>query len=69
MIRLKALDELAHRLSELLPPGMEDARVDVEKNFRAALHSGAQQHARRAGGGARAPLRGRGGGAVSGRYV
>ncbi|MCG6116996.1 MAG: accessory factor UbiK family protein [Aquimonas sp.] len=40
MIRLKALDDLAHRLSELLPPGLEDARVDLEKNFRAALHSG-----------------------------
>ena len=40
MIRLKALDDLAHRLSELLPPGMEDARADLEKNFRAALHSG-----------------------------
>ncbi len=40
MIRLKALDELAHRLSELLPPGLEDARADLEKNFRAALHSG-----------------------------
>lgn len=40
MIRLKALDELAHRLSELLPPGLEDARADLEKNFRAALHTG-----------------------------
>ena len=40
MIRLKALDDLAHRLSELLPPGLEDARTDVEKNFRAVLHSG-----------------------------
>ncbi|SDD55708.1 hypothetical protein SAMN04488509_103212 [Aquimonas voraii] len=40
MIRLKALDDLAHRLSELLPPGLEDTRADLEKNFRAALHSG-----------------------------
>lgn len=40
MLRLKALDDLAHRLSEMLPPGLEDARVDLEKNFRAALHSG-----------------------------
>jgi hypothetical protein len=40
MIRLKALDDLAHRLSELLPPGLEGARGDLEKNFRAALHSG-----------------------------
>lgn len=40
MIRLKALDDLAHRLSELLPPGLEDARADLEKNFQAALHSG-----------------------------
>lgn len=40
MIRLKALDDLAQRLSELLPPGLEDARADLEKNFRAALHSG-----------------------------
>ena len=40
MINLKSIDELARRLSELVPPGLSDARDDLQKNFRAALQSG-----------------------------
>lgn len=40
MIDLKAIDDLAHRLAGLLPPGLEDARADLEKNARAMLQSG-----------------------------
>ena len=40
MINLKSIDDLARRLSELVPPGLSDAREDLEKNFRAALQSG-----------------------------
>jgi BMFP domain-containing protein YqiC len=40
MIDLKNLDDLARRLSDLVPPGLADARADLEKNFRAALQAG-----------------------------
>jgi ubiquinone biosynthesis accessory factor UbiK len=40
MIDLKNLDELARRLSELVPPGMAQAREEMTRNFRAALQSG-----------------------------
>ena len=40
MINLKSIDELARRLSDLVPPGLSDARDDLQKNFRAALQSG-----------------------------
>ena len=40
MIDFKAIDELARRLSDLVPPGLSEARADLEKNFRAALQSG-----------------------------
>ena len=40
MINLKSIDELARRLSELVPPGLADARDDLQKNFRAALQAG-----------------------------
>jgi len=40
MIDLKAIDDLARRLNDLVPPGLEGARVDLEKNFRAALQAG-----------------------------
>ena len=40
MIDLKNLDELARRLSDLVPPGLSEARADLEKNFREALQSG-----------------------------
>ena len=40
MINFKAIDELAQRLGDLLPPGVEAARADLEKNFRATLQAG-----------------------------
>ena len=40
---LQLVDDLARRLGALLPPGMAEARVDLEKNFRAALQSGLQR--------------------------
>ncbi len=40
MIDFKSIDELAHRLSELLPPGLDQARGEIEKNFRASLQGG-----------------------------
>jgi BMFP domain-containing protein YqiC len=40
MINLKHIDELARRLGDLVPPGLGDARADLEKNFRAALQAG-----------------------------
>jgi BMFP domain-containing protein YqiC len=40
MIGMKALDDLAQRLTDLLPPGMDQARADIEKNMKAALQAG-----------------------------
>ena len=40
MINFKAVDELAQRLSALIPPGVSEAREDLEKNMRAALQAG-----------------------------
>lgn len=40
MINLKAIDDLAQRLSALIPPGMHEAREDIQKNVRAALQAG-----------------------------
>ena len=40
MIDLNHIDELARRLSDLVPPGVEAARADLEQNFKAALQSG-----------------------------
>lgn len=40
MIDFKAIDELAQRLGALLPPGVEEARADLERNFRATLQAG-----------------------------
>jgi ubiquinone biosynthesis accessory factor UbiK len=40
MIDFKAIDELAQRLGALLPPGVEEARLDLERNFRATLQAG-----------------------------
>lgn len=40
MIDLKNLDDLARKLSELVPPGLKDARADLEQNFRATLQAG-----------------------------
>lgn len=40
MIDLKAIDDIARRLSELVPPGLRDAGQDLEQNFRATLQAG-----------------------------
>lgn len=40
MIDLKAIDDLARRLHELVPPGLKDARADLEQNFKATLQAG-----------------------------
>ena len=39
MIDTKSLDELARRLSDSLPIGLQHLRNDVEKNMRAILQS------------------------------
>ncbi|MCX7557116.1 accessory factor UbiK family protein [Xanthomonadaceae bacterium JHOS43] len=43
MINLHLVDDLARRLGALLPPGLADARADLEQNFRAALQAGLQR--------------------------
>jgi BMFP domain-containing protein YqiC len=40
MINIQAIDELAKRLAELVPPGAREARDDVASNFRDALRAG-----------------------------
>ena len=40
MIDLKNLDDLARKLSDLVPPGLKDARADLETNFKATLQAG-----------------------------
>ena len=40
MIDLKAIDELARRVSELVPPGMKDAGTELEQNIKATLQAG-----------------------------
>lgn len=40
MINIRTLDELAARLTALVPPGMEAAREDLTQTFKAALQSG-----------------------------
>lgn len=40
MIDFKSIDELARRLNDMVPPGMDAARADLTGNFRAALQSG-----------------------------
>lgn len=37
MIDLAAIDDLARRLSNLVPAGMTQARVDLEQNIKATL--------------------------------
>ena len=43
MLNLQLIDDLARRLSAMLPPGASEARADLEKNFRAALQAGLQR--------------------------
>ena len=40
MIDLKTLDDLARKLSALVPPGLKDAGADLEQNFKATLQAG-----------------------------
>jgi len=40
MIDLKAIDELARRVSELVPPGMKEAGAEFEQNLKATLQAG-----------------------------
>ena len=40
MIDLKNLDDLARKLSDLVPPGLKEARSDLEQNFKATLQAG-----------------------------
>lgn len=37
MIDLRFIDDLTRRLSEAMPPGMAQAREDIESHFRAVL--------------------------------
>jgi ubiquinone biosynthesis accessory factor UbiK len=40
MIDLHAIDDLARRLAELVPPGAREAHQDLAANFRDALRAG-----------------------------
>ena len=40
MIDLNHLDDLARRLSALVPPGVREGREDLQQNFKAVLQSG-----------------------------
>jgi BMFP domain-containing protein YqiC len=40
MIDIRSIDELARRLSELLPPGVGQARDELVDNFRDVLRAG-----------------------------
>lgn len=37
MVDKKTLDEIARKLAEAIPPGVQAVRADIEKNFRAVL--------------------------------
>ena len=40
MIDLSQLDELARRLSNLVPPGLRDGREELQQNFKSVLQAG-----------------------------
>ena len=40
MIDLKAIDDLARRVSELVPPGVKEAGAELEQNIKATLQAG-----------------------------
>ena len=40
MINVNAIDELARRLAELVPPGAREAHEELRANFRDALRAG-----------------------------
>jgi len=39
MIDAKLIDDLAHRLSAAVPPGVRNVQADLEKNLRATLQA------------------------------
>ena len=40
MIDLNHIDDLARRLSSLVPPSMRESREELQQNFKAVLQSG-----------------------------
>ena len=40
MIDLSHIDDLARRLSNLVPPGVREGREELQQNFKAVLQSG-----------------------------
>ncbi|MFT4180143.1 MAG: accessory factor UbiK family protein [Thermomonas sp.] len=40
MIDLSQLDELARRLSSLVPPGLREGREELQQNFKSVLQAG-----------------------------
>ncbi|MEO6155348.1 MAG: accessory factor UbiK family protein [Thermomonas sp.] len=40
MIDLAQLDELARRLSSLVPPGLREGREELQQNFKSVLQTG-----------------------------
>lgn len=40
MINLSQLDDLARRLSSLVPPGLREGRDELQQNFKAVLQAG-----------------------------
>ncbi|MCL1635898.1 accessory factor UbiK family protein [Luteimonas sp. SX5] len=40
MIDLSHIDELARRLSNLVPPGLREGREEMQENFKAVLQGG-----------------------------
>ena len=40
MIDLSQLDELARRLSSLVPPGLRESREELQQNFKSVLQAG-----------------------------
>ena len=40
MIDLAQLDELARRLSSLVPPGLKEGREELQQNFKSVLQAG-----------------------------
>lgn len=40
MIELSHLDDLARRLSSLVPPGLRESREEMQQNFKAVLQTG-----------------------------
>lgn len=40
MIDSRSLDDIAHRLAQVMPPGLKGLRAELEQNFRTILQSG-----------------------------